>query len=422
MIVICLCYLQRMRISSTFWVLLSMLVALGGWGLSRLLSISDFLKPSSGTSSLETNVKTVSTTSLKKPELVSLTAPEYRQEESSSFARIVELIENNNTLLAANLINEHHSYLSIIELKKLKQGFLTLAFSQHEKTAQQKNTLLMASGVFDELDVWVLLANSAVNDQDWPLAHKANIKASQLENDPIKLEQHFERLLYSASKLRSSFENINDELSIKKLYQELSNLHPVYQRFQIELAFSHLRLNDIQMAKTLLTNLRYDIEYGTIAQRTLDKINAQIKEQQTTNIIPTKTIAERNQIVIPLITSGSSFLIDVDINRKKTRLLLDTGASITALSSSLISKLQLQETGQIIRISTANGINDAKLYRAKRLALGRLELRDMIIAEINLAPNNRFQGLLGTDALNQLKPEYSYRIDNLENALIFRKH
>lgn len=423
MIVICLCYLLRMRTGLIFWVLLLILVTLGGWGMSKLLPVSDLLKISPITTLDSNSIHSSTNKPLTKSKAVEQDNPTTTtqiQKKSNDFLEIIELIKGNNTALAANAINQQHSYLTVTELGQLKQEFLILALSQQEKAAQQKNTLLVTSGIFDDLDVWIFLANSAINDHDWPLAHNANIKVSQLENDPVQLEQHFKRLLFSASKLRSNFENTNDELSINAMYQELSNIHPAYTRFQIELAFSHLRLNNVKMAKALLIALRYDTELGTVAQRTLDKINTQT-QQKATVATPPVFLPKRNQVVVPLITSGSSFLIDVIIDRKKARLLLDTGASITALSSSLIAQLKLPETGQTIRISTANGLNDAKLYRVKRLLLGRLELRDMVIAEINLAPNNRFQGLLGTDALNQLKPEYSYLIDNLESALIFRQ-
>lgn len=125
---------------------------------------------------------------------------------------------------------------------------------------------------------------------------------------------------------------------------------------------------------------------------------------------------------MPLITAGSSFLIDVTIEQQSSRLLLDTGASITALSTELIKQLNLSPTGQSIQLSTANGVTNARLYRVKNLRLGQLILKNMIVAEIHMGRRSRFQGLLGTDALNQFNPRYSYIIDNQKSALIFRQH
>ena len=109
------------------------------------------------------------------------------------------------------------------------------------------------------------------------------------------------------------------------------------------------------------------------------------------------------------------------IENTSARLLLDTGASITSLSSNLVRRLKLVPTGRSIRLGTANGIANARLYRIEQLRFGSVVLQDMVVAEIDLGNNRGFQGLLGTDALNQLKPQYSYVIDNHASALIFRK-
>jgi len=114
-------------------------------------------------------------------------------------------------------------------------------------------------------------------------------------------------------------------------------------------------------------------------------------------------------------------VVDAQIERRQTRLLLDTGASITALSRDLVSQLNLQPLNRQIRLNTANGSTTANLYRVRRLRLGNLELRDLVIADIDLGGASRFQGLLGTDALNQLRQDYDYVIDNRQKALIFRR-
>ena len=50
-----------------------------------------------------------------------------------------------------------------------------------------------------------------------------------------------------------------------------------------------------------------------------------------------------------------------------------------------------------------------------------MTVRDLVVAEINLGNSQRFQGLLGTDLLNKVGADYSYLIDNENNALIFRR-
>ena len=101
-------------------------------------------------------------------------------------------------------------------------------------------------------------------------------------------------------------------------------------------------------------------------------------------------------------------------------LLLDTGASITALSRELIDRLNLQPLNRQIRLNTANGSTLAELYQVERLQLGRLVLSDIVIADIDMGSTSNFQGLLGTDTLNKLRNDYDYVIDNGQKALIFK--
>ena len=102
-------------------------------------------------------------------------------------------------------------------------------------------------------------------------------------------------------------------------------------------------------------------------------------------------------------------------------MLLDTGASITSLSAEVIQRLGLEPLGRSIQINTANGRTEAPLYRVKRISLGRFRIQDLVVAEIDLGRDNRFQGLLGTDLLNGVNQNYGYLIDNQKSELIFRR-
>ena len=405
-----------MQLRPLFWIVFTLLAILGGWGMSKILIDDEFTGAINKTT--EINVDQTSPTRARSIFALTQNSISSSDLEQNDFKEVLALLNNNQTSAAAEKINERHSYLSAPDLADLKNEFLNIARLQQNQTKQQKNTLIAASKAFDELEVWSLLAISAINDGDWVLAHRAQMRASELESDPSNLAALHQRLLFTASKLRESFEKSNDELSINALYQELSTLHPGVPRFQLELAFSYLRINDISGAESLLESLSYDPEFGAIAQRTLTKINTAKDTISPSTEPESASSLSRNEVVVPLIKSGSSFLIDVDMDRSNTRLLLDTGASITALSSELIFALNLQRTGQTISLSTANGTKKSRLYRVQRLQLGPLVLQNMIIAEIDLARNNRFQGLLGTDVLNQID-RYNYVIDNQRNALIF---
>jgi len=197
----------------------------------------------------------------------------------------------------------------------------------------------------------------------------------------------------------------------------------------LELAFSYLALDDVNSAKPLFSAIQYDIEVGSQAQEQLAIIEQLDREQQSASLNARLELEARNRqaninrndISVALVRVGNSFLVDSAIDGKQARLLLDTGASITSLSSQLISRLGLSATGNVVRLSTANGITESQLYLVKKLKLGRFTVNNLVVAEIDLNQNGRFQGLLGTDLLNKVGPNYSYLIDNENSRLIFRR-
>jgi len=329
---------------------------------------------------------------------------------------ITEMLSNADFRSATNYINEHYSSFSSSEIEELKALFL----QSGPRSELRIDQLRAATRVFDDLESWDALATAALDLGKWQLGFEALMKASALENSYPALEIKLENLIKVTSYLRANLERLGDEVGIRDLYQQVYDQHPSYPRFQLELAYAHVRVNETSKAERLLSALQYDPELGEIAQQTL----ARIRNGETPKPAekPADAVATRSDdIVVPLVRAGNSFFLDTTVNNRRTRLLLDTGASITALSSGLIEKLDLRPTGRVIKLSTANGTREARLFKTEQLTLGRIQLNGLVIAEIGLGSNSGFEGLLGTDALNQIDGNYSYLIDNNENALIFRR-
>ncbi len=342
----------------------------------------------------------------------------------SAFNDVNALIKQGNLLLAADKISQNYSSLTSPNLELLFEYYLTAAYQLSQNDDTKRLRWLAAIGeLYDEPRIWRGIAQSASNLKDWNTAVDAQLSLLQLQSDSLEREQTERELLLSSNQLRAEFEAQGDELSIKDLYQRITRIASNSPRFQLELAFSHARLEETDFARAILEPLVFDQEVGSAATTALAAIEKQLAGEQSA-IAQTPTPREPQRpagIVVPLQPVGTSFLVDTQIERRNTRLLLDTGASITALSSELISQLNLQPLNRQIRLNTANGSTSANLYRVKRLRLGQLELRDLVIADIDLGGATHFQGLLGTDALNQLKQNYDYVIDDRRKALIFRR-
>ncbi len=336
-------------------------------------------------------------------------------------AEITKLIEGGRFTIAVEHLDSLYRQLSSEQLQEFEHLFLNTASQlwQADNNLQAINLLTSYNETFNSLNGWTLLSNIHLKNTNWQPAINALLKATALEHQPDQLQSLMSKLSVAASNQRAIMEGQKDELGINQLYQNLYQQHPDYARFQLELAYSYLRLNDTSTARSLLEPLQYDAEYGDIAKAALsnlDKNSDVVAQQPQTK----KEVSTRGEVVVPLLRSGNSFFVDTTINNRQLRLLLDTGASITALSESTIKSLNLKATGRSIQLSTANGITESKLYRADQIRLGGLSIKDLVVAEIEFNKNSQIQGLLGTDLLNQLDSRYSYIIDNQRNALIFK--
>ena len=353
------------------------------------------------------------------------TEPGYGSNEAQAWvdnvgSQIDKLIIAGQYQQAIGLINDNYAQASVEDLESFKQRVF-----DHGQALRNEDKLGSAIALFesyaqnfDDADAWSHLGSLAAAGKDWEKAVDALLKSSAQEYQPLAYQESLRALVRASSYLRARLEQQNDQLGILNLYKRLYDQHPNYPRFQLELAQSYLRLGETDMARPLLELLRSDLELGSLASEKLLKLNASesnTEGRRATGSRPTDTTA----IAVPLNKMGSSFILGVDLNSRRYELLLDTGASITSLSTELIRKLGLQTTGQTVSLNTANGRRTAQLYRVNTIKLGPFQIDNLIVAEIEFGGNQRIQGLVGTDLLNLLSDQYGYVIDAQKSALIF---
>lgn len=333
-------------------------------------------------------------------------------------AHVRKLLNVGHYALAANSINEHYSDFSVFDLEQIRHEYLQVERALTQQGASEKliELFVSESDVFNDLNAWLKLGRAAADAQNWGLAFRATLTASGLQNDSIGLTQLQSSLVTIAANFRAQLERQGDKLGVHQIYDDLYKAHPSYPRFQLELAYSYLRLSNERSARPLLEQLSYDLEFGELSRSLLTSLDARKTLEPPTN---PDIFDNSSNIRVGLRRSGTNMLATVEVSRRPVTLLLDTGASITALDTRLIEQLGLQATGQTIRLSTANGMRTAQLYNSKMLRLGQFTILNHVVASIDLEPNAGFSGLLGTDLLSSLS-DYSYLIDNEQSALIFR--
>lgn len=332
-------------------------------------------------------------------------------------------LANSNYIGAIQVFNDAFNQASSDQVEQLKalivrHSAVLAGESKHQAVVQLLGLYTVSH---NDLDAWRMLADAFEISEQWQKALDALLQSNQLEVDSGRYEQNLRRLVRAASNLNTDYQRNGNLLASLALYQSLYEQYPQHPRFQFDLAQAHLALGAENDALALLKNLIYNPELGSLASQNIalieDDRSAKAAESERQK---KPQESSGRQIVVPLIRAGTSLLVDTKIEGRRSRLLLDTGASITALSTRRIQQLGLEPTGQAIQLSTANGVTTSQLYHADSLTVGRIKFNNLVIAEIDLPSNSSIEGLLGTDVLRKMEDKYSYLIDDQRNALIFK--
>jgi len=418
-------FINVMQTKPTVTILLITLASLGGWGIWKIADSNGLLarlEKSSITS------EKVIAPPLKPTPNAEAKATLDKQDDvySNLLANIIQHLKQDKVELAIDRVNDHYSSLSTEQLYTFKQRFIRqgLVYSDNGQHTQAQRLYTQLSSLFNDADVLDLLSNASVQLSDWPTALDALLESSLLESNPETLIKKQSALASIASQLKKQFQENNDASNLKALYQKLYEAHPSYAYFQFELALASLSLGDDAIAKTHLSAIQYDLNVGTAATTLLEELRQkqllEKQHQEQERLAQQEKANPSPDILVSLSRAGNSFLVDSQINGRQARLLLDTGASITALSNDIINQLNLAATGNVIRLSTANGVKESRLFLVKKIQIGnQVIVRNLVVAEINLGNSSQFQGLLGTDLLNKVNG--NYLIDNQNNKLIFRR-
>lgn len=202
--------------------------------------------------------------------------------------------------------------------------------------------------------------------------------------------------------IRKSDEQLSSEsrwYELFSLYQTLLNIdfnNPEYLLRQAEI---HLVLDEIEQAKVVLNDIRYESKVSARVEALLKKLDK-----------PAPRVAIRHsdypKYRIPLRPRGRHFLVNTQLNqRADVDFMIDTGASITSISESKFKEIEQLLDAQFHGhrlFRTANGVSRADLYVVPTFRLGQMELKNIQIAVL---PNLGGHGLLGMNVLRRFRFE-----------------
>ena len=196
-------------------------------------------------------------------------------------------------------------------------------------------------------------------------------------------------------------------------YEYLVAIDFTTPQFELRRALLYRRLGEQARGRELLASLRADADGG-------DPLWAATLEQHLvepgTGIAPGADLSD----AIPLERRGDGYIVQVTLNDQATlKLLVDTGASMTALTRESFRRLQRQHFSLLgTRLfNTANGYTRGDIYRASALTLGEERLENTTVAVLDLRTMDDIDGLLGMNVLRQ----FHFEIDQSAGAMQIRR-
>jgi clan AA aspartic protease (TIGR02281 family) len=123
---------------------------------------------------------------------------------------------------------------------------------------------------------------------------------------------------------------------------------------------------------------------------------------------------------IDLQQSADHYIADLGISSYRIALMLDTGASTTAISQQAFNRLPArisQFVGEYM-VNTAAGKISAPIYRLSSVSFGPYRIRDLAVVVLPLEELEEVDGLLGMNLLSQ----FDFKIDQQSNQLLLTKH
>lgn len=201
--------------------------------------------------------------------------------------------------------------------------------------------------------------------------------------------------------------------SLISFYSYINTSGLMTSSHQYRLAIAHLANGETDFAIAQLNILLSDNTIGRAAAQALDELD----KHSVATLIDNSPASDHSES-IALQKTGNQFAATVTNHRQqKLNLLLDTGASMTAITSASFHSLGISadavEQGRRV-FRTAGGVVMGTVYTIEDLQLGPYPLKNTQIAVIDFPTRPGIDGLLGMNILGQ----FQFQIDQQNSLLL----
>lgn len=240
----------------------------------------------------------------------------------------------------------------------------------------------------DSVRGWYLMARVQQQLQQPKAAVAAWFRYLALERNRENRERALQELRRYLQQLKDTPSLFADDYAwLLAQLDQLASLTLVDGELHLLMAWVALQLKDNYQAQYHALMAANDPQAQERAENLLAKLNA--------DKLP-------RAMAIPLERFGSQYVVAVNIEGNPARLLLDTGASLSGLSSVYLTRYpSLIKDPRPIRLNTAAGTQDSVLFTVTSLGFGGLQFNRHMLAQLPMDGGSDFDGLLGVDILGR---------------------
>jgi len=371
------------------------------------------VKPSNSTQTSQTNSFVRNTLDISR-----LLEPRQEKEETTSVSIIStfeKLLEDKRYTNAMTLFQEQKqrsekiaTQLKGILLSELR--FLTTVRNNSDFSELVENYL---SIYYDDIDVLLLVVE--FNQFNGSYLEVVNVfllakTYAYSEFDKDKVAGRFNKFVMDAD---SSYTRQKDWWSLINLYTHINASGLMTTTYQYRQAIAHLRSGNETFAIEQLNQLLDDNLVGVSAATTLSSLT---NDTDNPTIVYSSVWEGADSIALQKL--GNQYAVNLNNSRQDSvKLLIDTGASMTAVSRDSFNTLNaagdaVERDRRVFR--TANGLVQATVFSIPELRLGPYKLENTQIAVIDFDSGQGIDGLLGMNILGQFR----FQIDQERSYLL----
>ncbi len=269
------------------------------------------------------------------------------------------------------------------------------------------------SHYYDDIDVLLLLVNfNHVNSSYLEVINVFLLAKTYAYSDYDKKRVASE-LDHFVADVDSLYTGLEDWVSLINFYAHIDTSGLMTSSYQYRQAVAHLRSGDEAFAIEQFRQLQNDSVVAESATKALESL---LNKSETPTIVYDSLWDGADSIALQKV--GNQYAVNLDNpQRDGVTLLIDTGASMTAMSAESFNKLNfngdaVEQDKRVFR--TASGVVQGTVFSVPELFLGSHRLVNTQIAVIDFSGERGFGGLLGMNVLGQFR----FQIDQENSQLL----